>query len=256
MGETFGHVVPGVFYCVIALILLFITRQNRDDPKNALTGSKGMRAGFGWGCALTAGTGCVIEAIGGLLHNGDLFFQFAHETMYGAFFVVGVMALAESRGRMPDDTWRFCIAVAFFLEGLVFYGHSLEQEGIEQMLHFVMVLFSWFTALSYVLACVFKRSFLPHVLGASGMLAKGIWFFVIAHILYSGKLGDEGKELMLATGYTLAGASIIVLFSLIGCCIFAKPNGAYDEVEDDEASTGLQAESKKKYNKVDLSTDA
>jgi hypothetical protein len=168
---------------VIALLLLFITRSNRGNPALALRGSRDMRSGFGWGCALTAGFGFVIEAIGGVLHNGEFFFQFAHETMYAAFFVVGIIALMESRGRMPDDSWRFAIAIAFFVEGLVFYGHMLEQKGVEQMLHFLMVIFSWFTAASYCLSCYSPSNPLPHVLAACGMLCKGIWFFIIAHIL-------------------------------------------------------------------------
>ena len=142
-----------------------------------------MRATFGWGCAVTSGFGFAIEAIGGVLHNGDFFLQFAHETMYSAFFVVGLIAILEARGSLPNDSWRLAIGFAFFVEGLVFYGHMLEQKGTEQMLHFVMVMFSWFTAACYLFSCLFKRHFLPHVLGASGMLIKGIWFFVIANIL-------------------------------------------------------------------------
>jgi len=142
-----------------------------------------MRSNFGWGCAITSGTGFVIEAVGGLLHKGDLFFQLAHETMYLAFFVVGIIAIMEARGRMPDDSWRFAMSVGFFVEGVVFYGHGLEQEGIEQMLHFIMVMLSWFTALSYLIACIYPRKMLPHVMGAAGMFTKGMWFFIIAHIL-------------------------------------------------------------------------
>jgi hypothetical protein len=142
-----------------------------------------MRAGFGWGCTVTATTGFFIEGVGGLLHSGEFFLQFAHETMYMSFIAVGVVALLESRGRLPADSWRLSMAIAFFVEGLVFYGHMLEQENVEQMLHFIMVMLSWFTAGSYLLACVYKRSFVPHVMGAAGMFTKGIWFFYIARVL-------------------------------------------------------------------------
>jgi hypothetical protein len=169
--------------CVIAIILLFVTRQNRENPAAATTGSREMRAGFGWGCAITAGTGYVIEGVGGLLHSGDFFLQLAHETMYLAFFAVGLVSLLESRGRLPADSWRFAIAVAFLIEGMVFYGHMLEQKNVEQMLHFLMVLLSWFTAASYFASCIYRRHLLPHALGAAGMLSKGLWFFIIANIL-------------------------------------------------------------------------
>jgi len=62
---------------------------------------------------------------------------------------------------------------------------------------------------------------------------------------------------MMATGYTLAGGCVIIFFGLIGCCVYAKPSGAYDEVEDADATLGLQSELKmKKYAKVDAATDA
>jgi hypothetical protein len=56
---------------------------------------------------------------------------------------------------------------------------------------------------------------------------------------------------MIATGYTLAGVLIIVVFGLISCCTFAKSAGGYDE----ELEEGLEIETKK-YAKVNPSTDA
>ena len=65
---------------------------------------------------------------------------------------------------------------------------------------------------------------------------------------------------MLATGYTLAAALIICLFSLIGCCIFAKPAGGYDDDHIETAAVvgnGVhQTDGLKKYSKVDLTSDA
>jgi len=243
-----------VFYSLFALILLFYVRQNRENPSLAVTGSKETRATFGWGVAIAAGTGFAIEAVGGILHSGEFFFQLAHEAMYFAFLIVGLTAVLESRGKMPNDSWRMAMAIAFFVEGLVFYGHMLEQEGTEQMVHFIMVMFSWFTAFCFVVSVYFSSSLVPHVFGTTGMLAKGVWFFIITDILYSGKYGDEGQNYMLATGYTVAGVLITCLFSFVGCCMFSKPLGAYDDLMVSPEET--KPVDGNKYLKVDLSNDA
>ena len=67
---------------------------------------------------------------------------------------------------------------------------------------------------------------------------------------------------MIATGYTLAGALIIGLFSTIGCCVFSKSAGAYDDgdeivVAHSVVENGVpQTNGLKKYSKVDLVSDA
>jgi hypothetical protein len=73
----------------------------------------------------------------------------------------------------------------------------------------------------------------------------------------SGEYGDEGKMLMIAMGYTIAGAMIVLIFSIIGCCVFGKGAGAYDEdMIEEEVANGVHADAKKKYSKVDIATDA
>ena len=59
---------------------------------------------------------------------------------------------------------------------------------------------------------------------------------------------------MIATGYTIAGLLIILIFTIIGFCVFGRSSGGYDEQEEEDA-TGLQSEVKK-YSKVGVATDA
>lgn len=39
--------------------------------------------------------------------------------------------------------------------------------------------------------------------------------------------------MMIATGYTLAGVMVTLCFSLIGCCLFCRSGGAYDDNDED-----------------------
>lgn len=177
------HRTDSLVQCVLAIALLLLARIKRDDPPMALTGSQQVRAWFGWACTITAGVGFFLEGIGGFLHNGNFFLQLAHETMYLGFFAAGVSAILESKGRLPTDSWRLAVVMAFWVEGLVFYGHSLEQRGIERVLHFIMVGFSWATAACFLVAVIYPTKMVPQVMGLVGMLSKGIWFFVISDIL-------------------------------------------------------------------------
>ena len=105
--------------------------------------------------------------------------------MYVGFLVMGIGTILESNGRVPLGSWRVGFSMAFFVEGMVFYGHSLEQHGIERVLHFIMVCFSWVTSLSFLISSLGKSApvFLTHVTGLTMMFAKGIWFFVISDVL-------------------------------------------------------------------------
>ena len=60
---------------------------------------------------------------------------------------------------------------------------------------------------------------------------------------------------MIATGYTVAGVIIVILFSIVGCCVFGRSAGAYDDFDDDEVANALEIEPKK-YAKVVPGPDA
>ncbi|KAH9258591.1 hypothetical protein BASA81_003093 [Batrachochytrium salamandrivorans] len=246
MGETFGHVVPGIFYSLIAVILLGLTRANRGAYAR-FDFSPQAKMYLGWGMLITCVFGISIEGIGGVLHNGQFLFQIAHESMYFGFAMAGLGCLLEASGRLPQSTWRFGFAMGFFVEGLVFYGHALEQQGVEQMLHMIMVLFSWMTSGCFLLGCWLaaaadgqsKALFVCHAMGLAMMLAKGLWFFIIADILYSGKFGVEGVDFMISDEYVYAGLLIVCLFGGVGGCLFLKPSGSYVEGEDNEDEQSL-----------------
>ena len=113
-SNSFELKINSVLKVLFAVMLLFITRQNRESPELALTGGRSFKLWLGWGTIITSTTGIFLEGIGGVLHIGDFFFQIAHETMYFGFLSVGIAAILEARGTLPKDTWRFAMGVSFF----------------------------------------------------------------------------------------------------------------------------------------------
>jgi len=240
MGSWFGHVFPAVYCCIVALILILYTWRSRDNVVEALTGTKRFRFIIAACAIVISVAGFTIEAVGGVLFNGYPFFQSAHETIYVGIFMMGVMTLLESRGHMPADSWRFGLGVAFFVEGLVFYGHMLEQEGIERDVHFIQVVLAWFDSASFFLACLYRTSMLPHVLGTVSLFGQGIWFYVIAVIVYTDAYANV--MIMPATVYTLAGLVFVFIFSFAGFLQIrvSQPYEAEQEALDLLITTGKE----------------
>ena len=221
-GDTFGHVVPGTFYIIMGLLLVCWTRYNLHGGDLATNGGAQFLKIFGWSVMGVATTGFLIEGLGGLITVGNFWHQLAHETMYGVFLVAGVAALLESAGRMPYDSWRVAMAVAFVVEGVVFYGHHLEQEPVEGGLHYIMYCLSLLTALCFLWASRDASNVLAHLMATAGMVAKGLWFYVVANILYSGKYGENGRDYMVAMAYTQVGLVVCVVMSAFGCLFVGR----------------------------------
>jgi hypothetical protein len=231
LGETFGHVVPGSFYIMVSITLFLwmwkMWRNNNsttetDEILYATNGGSQFLRYVGSSIFVVATTGFCIEGVGGVLRFGDFLFQTAHETMYFAFMMAGIVAILESKKRIAFDSWRLAMAMAFIVEGMVFYGHQLEQTMTEQALHYVMVQLSFFTAICFFWGTREPRSLLPHGLALVGMAVKGIWFFVIADVLYSGKYGHEGMNFMTGSVYMSAGLLLILVSAFYGCFFITR----------------------------------
>jgi len=206
----------------MGLGLLLWSRQHRNSGDLATNGGAYFLKFFGWAVITVASTGFMIEGLGGLIHLGNFWHQLAHETMYGVFLLVGFAALFESSGRLPYDSWRVAMCLAFGVEGSAFYGHQLEQGPVEAMLHFIMFLTSYLTALSFLWASREPSSLLPHLFGVGGMITKGLWFYVIANILYSGEYGVDGVNFMVASTFTYMGICVCSVTGFMGLLFIGK----------------------------------
>jgi hypothetical protein len=232
----------------MGLGLIFWTRihrfhENKLVPTN---GGPTFLKLFGWTVVTIATVGILLEGIGGLIATGNFFHQLAHETMYGSFLISGFSALLERTHRLPSDSWRVALVVAFIVEGIAFYGHQLEQEPVEAMLHLIMFATSIITALLFLWSSREPTALLPHVAAVSGMIVKGLWFYVVANILYGGAYGVNGRDFMVAASFTYFGIVVCSVVSFMGLVFLGESqeqdqNGKYAAVtarapeEDSEA---------------------
>jgi len=220
---------------------------HEDDVLYATNGGSTYLKVLGIVVVVISGTGIVIEGVGGVLMLGNFWFQLSHIASYGGFALAGVVCVLESVRRVPFDSWRVFMALAFAAEGAIFYGHQLEQRMTEQALHFIIVLLSEATAFAFFWATRDRASVFWHVVALAGMMAKGLWFFVAVEVLYSGKYGVDGVDLMVGDVYA-AGCLLVMLVAVVyGSFFVRRPSlDAATHASEFGWVTGTEA----KYDKV------
>ena len=90
-----------------------------------------------------------------------------------------------------------------------------------------MVTFSFATGLFYVWAVRYPNMVAPQAGAVICMMTKGVWFFIVARILFSGDWGYNGMEFMPAMCWTVAGMLIVVMYALFGLFIAMKYDYEY-----------------------------
>lgn len=216
-----GHVYPAVFQLGIGGFMLFASLRGKgytEDKKYATNGG----SSFLWylGTALMSVTlvSIIIEAAGGFITFGDVLFQIAHQSIHFGFFTAGAVAMLESYMRVPFDSWRLFFGLALCIEGVVFYGHQLEQKAPESTMHLVMAYMNFITGLAFFAAVYFPNNVMPHAVGIIGVIAEGLWLICIGKIVYSGSFGKNGKDFMVADAYMGAAMITLLVVVVVSAC--------------------------------------
>ncbi|KAH9256268.1 hypothetical protein BASA81_005489 [Batrachochytrium salamandrivorans] len=212
----FGHVYPGLFYVCYATIMLCGARINRHDSKTVAFGSRkemGFSALYFLACFL-AGIG--IEGAGGVITFGDFFYQYSHQVSYVGYLVAAVACVLELKGRVSRGTWKVTFAFAMLVEGWVMIGHLLMQDQPESTLHAVMVVMSVFISMCLFLSVFSHHGVFFQSAALAGFLTKGMWFFYIAEVVYSGKYGDRGQHAHTGDIVATAGLMAVICQAIVG----------------------------------------
>lgn len=238
MGSFIGHVYPAVFYFVLFFILLFSARKHGDDWKLAVRGSRRLKIIVGVFLLFISVLAIVIEGVGGVLTTSQgFFFQYAHQASYLGYLIAGFTALAEARGKVPEDSWRVALTIAFFIEGLIVVGHSHEQHGVEQEMHFLSSVLAWWIALSFFASSMWEsKALLWHAFALGGIFVKGIWFLYVAYVVYSDAFGHMGSMYMHADLYVNFGLYVVFAEVVLGFSLAWNRNVKDGEAVDSSKS--------------------
>lgn len=208
-GQIADHVFPGVGFVVCALLLAYPWREFEEPPRPWWLGAR-LRGEKAWpgrfigvagttvllmgivGCAFAVGM--PISEGRGLLANA------MHQAMLFGFVQLGAVALLGG----IDGPWPTASAVAFFSLGLIFYGHAMEKDAdADEAAHFLVFVYGSVTSALFLVLQTQQRSYLLRLVCAFAVFAVGVWFFALAHIIYSGQVNPSAMEVYLIAGFVL-----------------------------------------------------
>ncbi|XP_071948486.1 transmembrane protein 45B-like [Antedon mediterranea] len=217
MGTFLGHAAPGSFFFCFSVFWIIQLSYHDNGPsqhnKSALMRRIGRLPIEGIVIVIFGIVGVIGEMsypsnklvlIGsdGEFHSSV---EWQHSTMYTYFALYGlIMALGRSFLPSLKNYEKIFGALAFFIEGLLFYYHVHHREELDVHIHILLVL-SIFGCFASVLGEVFSNENRTFVLmRILFTMLQGTWFWMVGIVLYNPPSGepwdqDDHKNVMFVT---------------------------------------------------------
>jgi len=118
------------------------------------------------------------------VHDEEDFSRMQHATMYSFFLLSGIIDMCIYCVRIPKNTTKLFLAMAFFIEGLLFYFHTEHRDELNQRAHLILTL-----AIFGCTICAAARMYVSDSLLLNAGLGffitfQGSWFYQVATVLY------------------------------------------------------------------------
>jgi len=197
MGNFGGHALPGTFFILFALwhllqvcVHYFRAKRRCGPPFQSSTYFQTpccSKFPMESALKLFGATGALaIEGITGFkagkfvhIGNGQ------HICMYTFFGFTAFMEILQFyKFHLPHGIEYVCYALAFFVEGLLFYWHLHVQQPLEVQVHTLLLYVIMATAICVLLEMKYRRHVLPALCRTFLMLLQGVWFWQASFILY------------------------------------------------------------------------
>ena len=152
----------------------------------------------------------------GQLNTVDKFF---HITMYAFLLLSGIIDVFSLCLRLPRTTSMIIFSLSYFIDGLLFYIHTIGRDKFNTMTHSLLVL-AIMSCFMFSLLRLYSPSNLTINLGLScSILVQGLWFIQLGHLLF-GSFLSPGEEIthdhiMLVAAYFVWEVVVIVVFILV-----------------------------------------
>ena len=118
--------------------------------------------------------------------------------MYAFFFLVGLVtvidSMVSSQLQFPLGIDRVSFALAYAVEGLLFFYHLDGKSGLEVRVHVLLIYAIIGCVVATLLEIVFPTSLLCVTARSFCTVLQGSWFFQIAHVLYGSSPWEETSD--------------------------------------------------------------
>ena len=266
MGSFAGHAVPGSFFLLYGIWWIFVSywhyfytrpissrvskaklkKENELNRRSTLPSPCCPRLPLEslFKIALSFG-GILVETVfnwrGGIIydpiniHSDGDFSRMQHATMYSFFLLSGIVDMCIYCVRIPKNSPKLFLALAFFIEGMLFYFHTEHRDELNQRAHLVLT-FSIFCCTVCAAARMYVSDSLLLNAGLGFFITfQGSWFYQVAIVLY-GKHRDSWAEDEMSPMYMGFAASwhvMVIAVSMMAVWIIMAhltKNGAFQKL--------------------------
>jgi hypothetical protein len=118
-----------------------------------------------------------------------------HMVLYAGFFMVGLIAVLESKQRLMPDSARMALAVSLFLASCVWSAHGYHMHNqVGQNIHVYLGYLNLADAIAFSYSVMRTDSIVAHIMSWALMVLQGIWLYVIALYLCCIELTEQNVE--------------------------------------------------------------
>jgi hypothetical protein len=181
-----GHAIPGIGFAGLGLgLLLLALFRSRHLPAGKSFSQVHIPESdplflrwFGTVCAMGTLVGMVYE-IADSDRPGFDSTAFTHCALYLSYFIIGICAIYESKGRLPVDTHRAALVLACVLQALIWNTHgTMKKLPADGALHILLGYINWATAISVAYSMRYTDSVLAYLTGFALLFLQGLWIFL------------------------------------------------------------------------------
>jgi hypothetical protein len=244
-GAFSGHFIPAAFFIGFGLFLLGLAMRRAVAYGKVAVPEENPRVLSGVGHTLSVCTllGFLVEAIGGYLAKGDLWFQSAHETLYALFFFAGVCSVLEAKGWLPPDSSRAGLATALPGEYILWHEHALMKTNmVDQRIHIILANVS-LSNCAVVAWSVYRgaESMMAFVLGYAMLVLQGLWLLTAAFNIgvYQEHSQTGGFLTHHNVGVIFCLEILVVAFGIVAGTAFVYSRSEPDQEKTLVSATGL-----------------
>lgn len=184
-GDFMGHFIPGVCFAGLGLgLLLLALHRARRLPPGKSFAEVHIPESDPWflrwfGIALLVAT--VVGTIYEILDSDPGFdhVAFTHSTLYMSYFIMGICALYESKGKLPIDTHRAAFVIASIVQAQIWYTHgSMKKLPADAALHIILAYTNWANAAVVAYSMRYTDSVIAFLAGWAILVLQGIWIII------------------------------------------------------------------------------
>lgn len=161
-----------------------------------------------------------------------------HIIMYGAFGLHGFIELLQiCRVPFPADLSLeyVSLALAYGVEGLLFLFHLHGRPHLDVHIHTLLVYVIGLCTVATILEITHRKSLLVAMIRVYGTFLQGVWFLIIALVLYNPNPNaakwdlDSHEQIMIMTIIFTATATLLLVAMMTLCLVvrfYANRSGA------------------------------